>query len=375
VILGFGMTKIGRHLDRTLDDLAHEAADAALADAGVAREAVDTVIFANSFAGLMQGQESVRGEVIFARDGYAGRAIYNVENACASGSSAVALGHRLLESRAAECVLIVGAEKLHAGDSERSLRALATATDVRTTSEADIAGGIFMKHYADKGRAYLDTYGGDVAHFAVAAARSSRNGALNPNAQFREAVSPAEVLASRTIIAPLTLFMCSPISDGAAALVLGRDGGPGTRIVASATVCGGDGRDPSVAAGRQAFAEAGIAAAELDVLEVHDAAVSGEMLALEALGVCARGDAGRWIAEGNSDREGAPAVNTSGGLIRRGHPIAATGVAQIVEVAQQLRGEAGARQVSGARLGACHNAGGVLGDEPAVAVVTVMEAA
>ncbi|UGS35571.1 thiolase family protein [Capillimicrobium parvum] len=374
-ILGTGITPIGRHLEQSLAELAQAAAGDALADAGVDRSDVDTVVFANAFAGMVQGQESVRGQVVLGRAGFAGAAIYNVENACASGSSAVALAHRLLQAAASECALVVGAEKLHHASRDVSLRALATATDIDEIDEDDVARGVFMAHYAGKGREYLDAHDGQIEHFALAAARSSRNGARNPSAQFRVACTPDEVLAARPIIDPLTLLMCSPISDGAAAVVLGRQRPGAPRIQASATVSGCDGRDPSIEAARKAFSEASVSPDQLDVLEVHDAAIPGELLALEALGVCGKGEAGPWIADGRSDLDGDVAVNTSGGLVRRGHPIGATGVAQIVEVADQLRGRAGERQVEGARLGACHNAGGVLCDEPAVAVVTVMEAA
>jgi acetyl-CoA acyltransferase len=374
-IIGAGMTRFGRHPERSLDELAHEAADAALVDAGLAPADIDTIVFANAFGGVMQGQESVRGEVVFARNGYSGIALYNVENACAGGSTAINLAHRLLASRAAENVLVVGAEKLWDADKSRSLGALGTATDVRTIEPDDVARGVFMEHYAGKGGRYLATSGGEIEHFAIAASRSSRNAARNPKAHFQVPVSPDDVLQARAVIDPLTLLMCSPISDGAAALVLTREAAGAPRITGSAVVSGGGTDDPSLAAAARALSEAGLRPEAIDAIEVHDAAISGELLALEAVGVVGTGEAGAWIAAGHTDLDGDIAVNPSGGLVRRGHPIAATGVAQVVELAQQLRGGAGNRQVPDARIAVAHNAGGLLGDEPAVAVVTAMEAA
>ncbi len=371
-ISGIGMTRFTKHENRTLRELAREAADSALEDAGLEIGAVDALVFANSFGGLLQGQESVRGQVVFATEGVAPSTIINVENACASGSTALYVGHQLIRSGSAGVVLVVGAEKLWHADRQRSLAALATATDVEILDENPPKSNIFMEHYAEKGRQYLGSTDASEQSFALVAAKNSRFGALNPNAHFQTVNTAEEVMEARPIAPPLTLLMCSPISDGAAAAVLTDDTSAGPRLIGCG-LASGDGRtDPAVAAAAAAFAEAEVAPSEVDCVEVHDAAAPAELIALEAMGIFEGGEAAERLRGGDTDAGGTLPVNTSGGLIRRGHPIAATGLAQIYEAVAQVRGDAGGRQVAEARIAACHNAGGVLGEEAAVTTVSVV---
>jgi len=370
-IIGTAMTEFGKHGDRSLRELAHEAAGAALEEAGLDLDSVDALVFANSFAGLLQGQESIRGEVIFA-PGAAPAAIINVENACASGSTALYVGHQLIRSGSAGVVLVVGAEKLWHPDRQRSVAALASACDVEALEENPPSTNVFMEHYAAKGRSYLGSTDATETSFAQVAAKNSRFAALNPKAHFQTVNTTDEVLESREVAPPLTLLMCSPISDGAAAAVLSDDAQQGPTLIGCGLASGDGVADPAVAAAERAFAEAGIKPDELDLLEVHDAAAPAELIALEAIGVCAHGEAAEWVGAGETDKGGSLPVNTSGGLIRRGHPIAATGLAQIHEAVTQVNGLGGDRQVPGACVAACQNAGGVLGADAAVSTVSIV---
>lgn len=374
-IVGVGMTKFGRHLDRNLRSLAGEAVALALEDAGLEAADIDAALFSNSFDGLLSGQESIRGQIALDGLGLAGKELINVENACASGSSAIHIARNLIEARGAQRVLVVGAEKLFHEDRARSFAALRSATDVT----ADVEGGedrsVFMDHYARKARDHVAAYGTTVEQFANVAVKNSANGARNPYAQHRVAHDLQAVLGSRPVTDPLTLFMCSPISDGAAAVVLSANGGSDgdhPKLVATAVAAGDGASDPTPIAASRAFASAGISPAEVDVVEVHDATAPSEILAIEDLGLAERGEGAALTAAGETALGGRVPVNPSGGLLARGHPIGATGVAQVVEVVWQLRGEAEVRQVEGAQVGMTHNAGGVLRRDVAVAAVTLI---
>lgn len=393
VIAGAGMTAFAKHRDRTLRDLVTEATASALADASADAGEVEAVFFGNAAAGLLSGQEMIRGQVLLQGTALEGTPLVNVENACASSSTAARLAWQAVVSGEVEVAVAVGAEKMVSPDRERPFRALAGALDVERSGlsdyvlgldpgpEADRAGArsVFMDLYAADARAYVDRTDATVEDFAAVVSKTRFHGSLNPRAQFRTPVTPEQVLASRTIAAPLTRDMCSPIADGAACLVIAsrRWRGASTDAVAIRAMAIGAG----VANGgselvrrtaSSAYETAGIGPEDLDVLEVHDAAASAELQILEELGVAAEGEAPRLARSGGTRLGGALPVNTSGGLISRGHPIGATGAAQLVELVDQLRGRAGDRQVADAKVGLAENAGGHLGSEPAVCVVTVL---
>lgn len=379
-IAGAGMTSFGRHLDVSLGALARQAADAALADAALDPGAIDLVVSANAMAGLLQGQESVRGQVALAGGPLAGKPLVNVENACAGGATAVQVAAWALRAGAARHVLVIGAEKLFHPDKAATFRALASASDVAAHAGTDTRS-MFMDFYAGRAQTHMSAHGTTAAQLAAVAAKNRMHGSLNPLAQFRSAVSVDEVLDSRLIAAPLTLLMCSPISDGAAALVLSRREAlaPGAPVVALRGLAqsSGDGIGPEFrtisAVARRAYAEAGIQPSDIDLAEVHDATAIAEIEATEALGLVERGGGGPFAASGATALGGRVPVNPSGGLCSRGHPVGATGVAQLCELTWQLRGTCGARQVPGARIGVAENHGGLVGDDVAVAVVTVLE--
>ena len=381
-IVGTGITRFGMFVGTRLRELAAEAADAALADARVQPDEIGLVVFGNAAAGVLTGQEMIRAHTALGGSRVAGRPMVSVENACASSSSAFHLGAMAVSSGAYDHVLVVGAEKMTGTDRTRAGRALATAVDVELTGEQDGSRPVFMEIYAAEARAYLERTGASARDLALVAAKSLLNGSLNPIAQNRTALTADEILAARTIVAPLTRPMCSSIGDGAAACVLTRTDlarrrdRPSVRVLASAVGAArvGDAGDVVGRTARAAYEQAGVGPDGIDLFEVHDAASPAELVIAEEIGIAAAGEGARLARDGATGIGGTRPVNVSGGLLARGHPIGATGAAQIVELADQLRGRGGARQVRQARIGLAENAGGSLGDGPAACVVTILAA-
>jgi len=382
-VAGVGMHPFGRFEDRSLKDLARVAVARAVDDAGIAIADLDAVYSANGMAGLLQGQEQIRGQAALRDVGIERVPVVNVDNACAGGSSAFREAALAIRAGAADTVLAVGFEKMFVGDRDRSLAALETAADI------EIVGGLglqFTAIYAMRLRKRIDA--GLLAEddLVAVAVKSRRNGALNPNAQRQEAVSAAEVRAARPIADPLTLLMCSSFCDGAAAAILRRvegaatgNGRPRVLLRASAAVSGftagaAEEEPTATVCAAKAYAEAGVGPEEIGVAEVHDAMAPGELIYYEQLGFCEPGGAGELLASGATAIGGRLPVNPSGGLCSRGHPVGATGLAQIAEVVWHLRGEAGDRQGAGRpRLGLTQNSGGWLTGEPAACNVQILE--
>jgi len=392
---GVGLTAFGRS-GRGPESLAVEAVAAALADAGIGPAAVGQVFCGNAAAGLLTGQEMIRGQVFLADAGLPGVPFVNVENACASSSTAFSLAVTAVLAGLVDVALAVGVEQMAVADKARIFGALAAGTDtVRRPEMRAIVGAltmgepfggvalsasVFMDHYADKAIRYLKDSGGDAADLARVVVKSRAFAASNPAAQLRAPTTVDEVLAGRMIADPLRLAMCAPIGDGAAAVVVMSDDAArlyGRRVVRVAGI-GMTSADPAAAlppatrAARAAFEAAGVGPADIDVIEVHDAAAPAELLCLEEIGVCRPGEALGLLRDGVTGPGGRQPVNTGGGLLSRGHPVGATGCAQLVELTNQLHGRAGAL-VPGARLALAQNSGGVLGDHEAVAVVTILE--
>lgn len=389
VVAGVGMTHFGRFPERGIGDLAGAAVNVALEDAGIGAAEVDEVYFANAVAGSITGQEMIRAQVALRDTPLAGKPMFNVENACASGSSALHLAWQAVSSGHCEVAIAVGAEKMSHPDKGVSMRALLGGLDVSRMEEFEArvyaesggagSGSIFMDLYAHKAREYMGRSGASLRDFAAVASKNHLHGSLNPQAQFRSKVSVDEVLESRSISGPLTLLMCSPIGDGAAAVVVTSAGRgrtlskPNPRIAASVILSGGLDEEPATTrAALLAYERAGLAPDAIDVAEVHDATASAELEIYEEIGFCAPGEGPRLLASGATTLGGRLPVNTSGGLLSRGHPVGATGVAQVVELVTQLRGSAGDRQVVGARTALAHNAGGYLTEDNAAAAVTIL---
>lgn len=393
-VVGTGMTKFGKFPAATIRTLAEEAVAEALRDAGLSAGEVGMVFFGNAVGGLITGQEMIRAQSALRHTGLLGAPMVNVENACASSSTAFKLAVDAVASGSVEVAMAIGAEKLTHPDKTRSFAAIGTAVDLfeldalqqrLNDGRGDEAGNkrsFFMDIYAANTRDYMRESGATVEDFADVAVKSHQHAALNPKAQYRDQVTAEEVLSGRLVADPLTLLMCSPIGDGAAAVVvvsadraraLGR---PAVEVLASELVSGTD-REPGQPgtvhrAAKRAYDTAGVGPNNLHVLEVHDAAAPAELIAYEELGLCAPGEAAALLRSGETRLGGARVVNPSGGLLSKGHPIGATGCAQIAELADQLRGRCGARQVPGARIGLAENAGGFLGSDNAATVVTIL---
>jgi acetyl-CoA acetyltransferase len=395
VIAGVGMTRFGRHLATGLKALGAEAVGAALADAGIEAAALEAAFVGNAAAGLVTGQECIRGQVILRGMGIGRLPVVNVENACASASTALHLACALVSAGAYEVVLALGVEKLYHEDKRRSFAAFTGAVDVellggmlaalgaRGSGGAGEKRSMFMDLYAAVARAHMERYGTTQRHFAMVAAKNSEHGSLNPRAQFRERLTVDEVLAAPVVVEPLTRPMCSPIGDGAAAVVVmsrarARRLGVAkpVRVLASVLHSGWDHApdEPGTVevCAAEAYRDAGIGPEDLDVVECHDGSAPAELIAYESLGLCAKGEGGRLLEEGATRLAGRLPVNPSGGLLRKGHPVGATGIAQVVELAEQLQGRSGARQVVGARVALAQNGGGAIGTDAAAMCVTVL---
>lgn len=391
LIAGVGMTPFGKAPERSLGSLAGEATSAALADAGADASDVGMAFVGNAVAGLITGQEMIRAQVSLQDSGLLGIPMVAVENACASSSSALHLAWLAVASGQVEVALALGAEKLVHPDKTRSFEAISTAVDLQRREQlaARVAppgvdpGGprsFFMDIYAYLARDYMDRSDATAEDFARVAVKNHRHGSLNPKAQYRDLLSVQEVLDSREIAPPLTLLMCSPVGDGAAAVLLcsqeyarSREA-DAVRMLASVLVSGQlDPAEPAVArAAKRAYELAGIGPQDLDVVEVHDAAAPAELIVYEELGLTAAGEGAALLRRGATALGGRVPVNTSGGLLSKGHPVGATGCAQIVELVEQLRGHAGQRQVSGAQVALAENAGGFLETEPAAVAIHIL---
>lgn len=379
-IVGAAMTRFGKS-PLGLTELVEEAVVGALRDAAMSPDEIDLVVFSNAVGGLLQGQEMIRGQVSLRGTGLLGKAIINVENACASGSTALAIAGMAIRSATAQRVLVVGAEKLVVHDKSATFAAIGSARDMnRTDADDDSGRSPFMDIYAEEAKEYMSRSGATVADFAAVSVKNRAHGALNPLAQFGTETSVGEVLASRLVVDPLHLQMCSPISDGAAALVITaapEASGRAIKVRASAVSSGTDRRtsgldSASTRAARRAYEQAGIDPSEVNVAELHDAVASAELYSYEELQLAAPNAGVELLRSGATALGGRLPVNTSGGLIARGHPLGATGCAQLVELVGQLRGANGSRQVENARVALGHNVGGWLGDDGAVACVTLL---
>jgi acetyl-CoA acyltransferase len=382
-IVGAGMIPFGKHMDESLKALGADAVRAALADAGLPLEAIDSVFVANAMSAVVTGQVSVVGQTIMREMGMRSTPVWNIDNACASSSSAVTLAVNALRAGAADHVLVLGVEKLYTSSRAATYRAINGAADVELREQYDVdldRESFFVKAvYPERLRRYESRYGLDARTLAEISVKNRANAHDNPVAQYREPMTVDEVLGSRVIVEPLHALMCAPIGDGAAAVILTtrRHLTPAMRPVwvrASEVAMGGDpGGEPVRELARRAYTRASIEPARVDLAEVNDSISFNELKAYEDLLWCGDGEGASYLAEGTPTATGARPVNTSGGLESRGHPIAATGAAQLVELTQQLRGESGSRQVDGARWGIAENLGGFARDDTAAIAITILE--
>jgi acetyl-CoA acetyltransferase len=373
-------------VDSTLTEVARPAVQQALDDADLGIADIDLAFVANSVSAMTTGQVSVVGQSVLRPLGFSAIPVFNIDNACAGSSSAVNLAINALRSGAADTVLVLGVEKMYATDRRATYTALNGAVDRALLADAGVdpgAGSVFVSSvYPRRLRRYRDKWGLDASDLAAIAVKNREHAALNPNAQYTAAVTVEDVLASRMVADPITALMCAPVSDGAAALVLTT--GEHRRRRREAYIRGnavgmgstmGEGESSIARVARQAYQQAGIEPSLVDVAEVHDSIAFNELLAYEELGLCEPGRGADLVRTGATRLGGRLPVNPSGGLESRGHPMGATGAAQIGELARQLRGEAGERQVPEARWAVAENAGGYIIDDTGAIVVTVMESA
>lgn len=402
-IAGVGMTRFGKHLDITLKGLAGEAIREALADAGLTGNDIQAAYMGNAAGGVVQGQEMISGQVALRELGIGKIPVVNVENACATSSTAFNQACAMVTAGAYDIALVCGFEKLFHEDKMRSFAAFEGAVDVENPNgamgslqmlaeqageEVDLENAgktrsVFMDIYSLMTIAHMKEYGTTVEQIAGVTAKNSFHGSLNPRAQFQAPMTVEEVLASREIVWPLTLPMCSPIGDGAAALVIvserkAKEMGLSkpVKVLSSVLLSGFDEGTESCGIGelasRNAYEEACLGPKDLSLVELHDASAPSEIVAYEYLGICGKGEGGKLIDDGSTRLGGRLPVNVSGGLLRKGHPIGASGAAQIVELTEQLQGRGHDRQVEGALTGLAHNGGGMIGTDAAATVVSIL---
>jgi len=401
-IVGAGMIKFGKYPEKSIKDLVRESVTETLKDAGIDKSMLEAAYVGSAAPGIMTGQEQIKAQVTLSAMGIDTIPMYNIENACASSSSAFNLAYTAVGAGVYDCALVVGFEKLYDKDKMKSFMALGTAVDIENvmqfledfmkkqgknesimSSDSGKSKSIFMDMYAYYTRTYMERYGLTQEHFAKIAVKSHKNGALNPHAQYQKEVTIEEVLNSGDISYPLTKLMCSPICDGAAAAIIcSREKAAQfttTPIWVEASVVGSGrvshdlGDTLTKRLGPKAFEKAGIGPEDINLIEVHDATSPSEIITLIELGIIPGEDAPRAIDEGWLELNGRKPSNTSGGLASKGHPIGATGLGQIHEVVQQLRGNAGKRQVANAKVGMTHNGGGILGVDAAAMALHIFK--
>ena len=414
-IFGVGMSKFGRHLDKTIKTLTGEALELVLKDSGLERSDIEAAWFSNSYWGLYTMQHGVRGQVALSANGLDGVPITNLENACGGGSSGLHGAWTGVKAGLYDCVLALGAEKIYDTDRGKMMLSFATGSDVdewgkmaetfksnapkEEEKPAESADGASeqgekgqgkkksyspaMDMYAFGARNAMKQHGLTQRQLAVVAAKAHNNSVMNPLAQYTFPMTVDEVLADREVAYPLTRAMCAPVGDGAAAVILcserfleSHSASRAVAIRASILRSGKreGGQDTGPRAAKAAFEAAGIGPEDVDVAEVHDATAYGEIATMEELGLCPVGEGGPFAESGATALDGKLPINTGGGLIARGHPVGATGLAQAYELTTQLRGEAGERQIESPRIALAENGGGLLGSGPAAMCIHVLEA-
>ena len=405
-IIGSGMLRFTKYPDDTVKTLATKAITLALEDAGLAKKDIQAGFFSNTFWGMFDNQHSIRGQVVFRGMGMDKIPITNVENACAGASTALHLAYAGIRAEIFDVAIVVGSEKITNPNKALSLASYASCMDVGNFAEhiqmiqevgktfklkipddgskPGEGRSIFMDAYAMGARWHMDRFGSTQQQLAVICSKNHFHGSLNPLSQYQHTMTVEEVLADKLVAWPLTRAMCAPVGDGAAAAIICSErylkkltGARPVKIRASVL---GQGEDRPLDApdigerlSKEAYEIAGVSPADISLAELHDATSWGELHQCESMGFCETGGGGPYAESGATKLGGKQPVNTSGGLETRGHPIGASGLAQIHEMVLQLRGDAGARQVAGARLGLAENGGGNIGVEEAAMCIHILE--
>ena len=408
-IIGVGMIKFGKYLDKGIKALTGEALDLVLKDCGLGKNDIEAAWFSNSSWGIQSFQHCIRGQVALSANGLEGIPIINVENACASASTALNGAWMAVKAGQFDCVLAIGTEKLYSEDRTKTMEGFISGTDVEVTMQLiaklqeegkkrkeerarlmgenavqEKPGGhsSFMDLYAMGARMHMERYGTTQRQLAVIAAKAHNNSTLNPLAQYTFPMSVEEVMADREVAWPLTRAMCAPIGDGAAAAIICskkfmKKHGKKRAVTIRASVLKSGKRegmsDICFRASRAAYDMAGMGPVDIQAAEVHDATAFGELYQTEQMGFCPEGEGGPFAESGATAIDGKIPINPSGGLMARGHPIGASGLAQIYELVTHLRGEAEKRQVDGCRIALAENGGGFLGMGEAAMAIHILE--
>ena len=406
-IYGVGMNKFGKYLDKGIKDLTGEALKSLKNDSEINFGELEAAWFSNSAWGMYQFQHSIRGQVALSANNIDKIPIINVENACASGSTAFHSAWMAIKS-GYDCCLAIGAEKIYLEDRKKMMGGFITYTDVEKTRQfmeqmkkkaekekaekakeqgsketKEKKGGhsAFMDFYAMAARNHMKKYGTTKRQYAVVAAKNHNNSTLNPLAQYTFPMTVDEVMEDYEVAYPLTRAMCAPVGDGAAAAIICSEKflkeHPNPRVIKirASVLRSGSWKKDNIGerASSAAYEMAGIGPEQINVAEVHDASAYGEITQIEQMGFCPLGQGGPFTETGATEIDGTIPVNTSGGLLSRGHPIGASGLAQIYELVLQLRGEAGKRQVKNPRFALAENGGGTIGFGEAAMCVHILE--
>ena len=386
-ILGTGMTDMSRR-DLSPEAMAYQAIHEALGDAGIEPSELGLILASNAMGGRLSDQGCIRGQAWLRKAGLGDVAIVNVDNSCAGGSSALHLATMIARSNDRP-ILVVGVEKMWTGNRAETMAGIEDGlpADYRADMHARFdpsenpAGSILMGLNDTWARQTMRERGTTLEQIAAAAVKAHKHGSMNPLAQLQNEVSLEDVLSAPQVAGILTRLMCSSFTDGGAAAILA---GPSIdapssapRMIGSVALSGNgevDYHDRLADTGEAAWNDFGIGPDDVDVVELHDATSGEELYALESLGFFEPGAAGPATLAGETTvGGGGVTVNTSGGLVARGHPLGATGIAQVVELVTQLRGRAGARQVEGAKIGVAFNTGGIIeGDAAFIGAHAVM---
>ena len=366
-VVGIGSTTFGKHKTKTIIDLAKQAAEKAIFDAGIDRKQIGALYIGNFISGPLNGQEVLAG-IIAEALGLGEVAATKVEGACASGGIAFRHACIAVASGLTEYALAIGVEKMAHASGKEVTSALNFALDKDTDGKAGLT---FPSLYGMAWNSHSKKYGTTRSHVSAVVKKNKCAGLKNPLAQMGRNLTDNEILNSRLIAAPIRLFDCCPVSDGAAAAIIttnknAKRAKTPISVLASVQTSGtprvSSSNDlasfaASISASNQAFQMAGISRKDISLVELHDCFSIAEIIDIEDLGLIKRGEAGPWTAEGRTNIHGDVPINPSGGLISKGHPVGATGVGQIYEVCKQLRGEH-PNQVPDAKIGLTHNLGG-----------------
>ena len=419
-MIGVGHIKFGKNYDKTMKSMTGESLDLALKDCELQKKDIQAAWFSNSGWGQSQFQHCIRGQVALSANGLDKIPIINVENACASGSTAFHSAWIAIKAGLYDCVLAIGTEKMYFDayptGSPVKIRGISggmsgfiSGTDVeRTLKTIDIMKkqiqkgneeaakksgkegtakekphSIFMDFYAMGARAHMKAHGTTQKQIAMIAAKNHNNSTMNPLAQYTFPQTVEQVMEDYVVAYPLTRAMCAPIGDGSAAAILCSDSyleknpelKERTVLATGSVLRSGSWKKDTISerAANAAFEMTGLKREDIDVAEVHDATAYAELNVIERLGFCPIGQGGPFVESGATQLDGKIPINPSGGLLARGHPIGASGLAQIYELVTQLRGEAGKRQVKDAKIALAHNGGGTIGTGEAALCIHILE--